>query len=295
MARATIGSRDPVLRALTVLEVLAREGREMGVTDLAQKLHLNKSTVHRLLQSMVAAGFVVRGKQEGEYRASIKLCELGSLVLDSLDLRNEASPHLKQLAESTGETVHLVILDDCHGVYIDKVDGPSTIRMVSRIGRRIPLYCTAVGKTLLAGLPADERDDMLRRTLAAYDYRRFTPNTVADVASLIAHLDRVAAQGYALDCEENEEGVTCVAAPIRDHEGRVVAACSVSGPTFRLGASHMEAIISAVVATTCEISRSLGYSSHRVVTVPSDLGVEAERAAQFAAALGTSPSREDAH
>jgi DNA-binding IclR family transcriptional regulator len=294
MARATIGSRDPVLRALAVLEVLAREGRELGVTDIARRVHLNKSTAHRLLQSMVAAGFVVRGKQEGEYRASIKLCELGSLVLDRIDLRSEASTYLKQLVERTGETVHLVTLDDCHGVYIDKVDGLSTIRMFSRIGRRIPLYCTAVGKTLLAGLPADERDDMLRRALAAYGYRPFTPNTLVDVASLITHLDRVAAQGYALDCEEHEEGVTCVAAPIRDHEGRVVAACSVSGPTFRLDASHMEAIIPAAVATACEISRSLGYRISPGLTVPSDLDVGAERAAQFASALGTSPSKEDA-
>jgi DNA-binding IclR family transcriptional regulator len=160
--------------------------------------------------------------------------------------------------------VHLVILDDCYGVYIDKVDGLSTIRMVSRIGRRIPLYCTAVGKALLAGLPADERDDMLRRALAAYDYRRFTANALVDVASLTAHLDRVAAQGYALDSEEYEQGVTCVAAPIRDHEGRVVAACSVSGPTFRLAAGPMEAIISAVVTTTGEISRCVGYTRRAV-------------------------------
>jgi IclR family KDG regulon transcriptional repressor len=239
MARATIGSRDPVLRALTVLEVLAREGRELGVTEIARKVYLNKSTAHRLLQSMVAAGFVTRGKQEGEYRASIKLCELGSLVLDRIDLRSEASTYLKQLVERTGETVHLVTLDDCHGVYIDKVDGLSTIRMFSRIGRRIPLYCTAVGKTLLAGLPADERDDMLRRALAAYGYRPFTPNTLVDVASLITHLDRVAAQGYALDCEENEHGVLCVAVPLPAHTGGSPASISVSGPSTRLSPQRL--------------------------------------------------------
>jgi IclR family transcriptional regulator, KDG regulon repressor len=295
MARATIGSRDPVLRALDVLEALAREGRELGVTEIAQKVSLNKSTVHRLLQSMVAAGFVIQGKQEGAYRASLKLCELGNLVLECIDLRNEASPHLKQLAARTGETAHLVTLDDCYGVYIDKVDSVSTIRMVSRIGRRIPLYCTAVGKVLLAGLPAGEREDMLRRTLAAYGSRRFTPNTLVDVASLVAHLDRVAAQGYALDCEENESGVMCVAAPIRNHESRVVAACSVSGPIFRLAASRVEALIPAVVATACEISRCLGHTISSDRTVRSELDTAAETDSQLAQAFPTSSLQEVAH
>jgi IclR family KDG regulon transcriptional repressor len=295
MARATSGSRDPVLRALSILEELAREGGEVGVTKIAQKVSVNKSSVHRLLQSMVAAGFVIRGEQEGAYRASLKLCELGNLVLESIDLRNVASPHLKQLGERTGETVHLVTLDDCYGVYIDKVDSLSTIRMVSRIGRRVSLYGTAVGKVLLAGLPASEREDMLRRSLAAHSYRRFTPNTLIDVASLIALLDCVAAEGYALDCEEHEAGIKCVAAPIRNHESRVVAACSVSGPIFRLSASRMEALIPAVIATACEISRCLGHSISSDRTLRSHLDVAAEKTSQFAEAFRTSSLKEDTH
>lgn len=255
-----MGSRDPVCRALAILEALTREGGELGVTEISNLVHLNKSTVYRLLQSMIAAGFVVPGKLEGTYKTSVKVCELGGLVLERIDIRQEASACLRRLAQETGETVHLVIRDDYHGVYVDKVESCQTIRMHSRIGRRIPLYCTGVGKILLAGMPAEQRRETLRRTLAAYDYRRFTPNTLVDLAALEREIDRVEAQGYAVDREEHEQGVTCIAAPVRNHQGEVVAALSISAPLFRVNASRIEVLVSLVVAVADEISQNLGYS-----------------------------------
>lgn len=259
MARATMGSRDPVCRALAILEALAREGGELGVTEIGQLVHLHKSTAYRLLQSLVAAGFVAPGKIEGTYRASIKLSELGNLVLERIDLRAEARDELKRLSDETGETVHLVVFDDYHGVYVDKVESRQTIRMYSRVGRRIPLYCTAVGKVLLAATPKDNRRETLQRALDAYNKRRFTSNSIVDLDSLEREIERVSANGYALDREEHEPGVVCVAAPIRNHLGEVVAACSVSAPLFRVDYSLIEGLITKVIATGNRISGKLGY------------------------------------
>ncbi|MBI4593644.1 MAG: IclR family transcriptional regulator [Candidatus Rokubacteria bacterium] len=245
-----------VSNALALLEAFSLERPELGVTELSRTLGLGKSTVHRLLAALGARGYVRQNPQTARYCLGLKAFEVGALAAGQRSVRETVAPFLQRLRAASRETVHLGVLDEGEVIYIDKIESHQALQMYSQIGRRAPLHCTALGKALLAWEPDAER--FLRRRLRAY-----TPSTITDSGTLREDLERVRAAGYALDDEEFEAGLKCVAAPLRDHTGRVVASLGVASPAVRLPAARMAALAGLVGETAAAASRALGFPGRR--------------------------------
>ena len=226
--QSTVQSLD---RAFDLLETLCRSRNGMSIGGLSAETGLHKSTVHRLLASMCARGYVQRDAETSVYRAGMRLCEMSSYIVDNLDIVERARASLERLEQCTDETVHLVMRDDKDIVYIHKVDnGSSAIRMFSRIGMRLPLYCTGVGKAILATWDTAEVRDVWQHS----DVHAWTEHTIVDEDAFFREIDKVRQLGYALDNEENELGVRCIAAAIPDYRGRASYAISLSAPVSRM-------------------------------------------------------------
>ena len=239
-------------RALTILEAIG-EGKN-NLLEISKYLGLNKSTVHRLLHTLIYKGYVVQ-KEDTKYHLSSKLLHLSQQVVKDLDIIEIAKPHLKDLNTLSEEVVHLVMFEAGEAVYIDKMEAKSNIRMYSYIGKRIPLYSSAVGKAYLAFA-----DEMKRQSyLDSFDHIEALTEFTLTKDGLINELSDIEKRGYALDREENELGVICVAAPIYDHRGEILYAISISTPKFRLTDDKLEAYGQAVVDVTNKISKVLGY------------------------------------
>ncbi len=247
---------NSVLRAARVLEAFSFDRPAYTNVELSKKLGLNKSTMTRLLYSLEKAGFLSRNGKTAEYRLTHRVLPLAAVYLDQLSLHSEAQPLLAELADLTGETVHLAVLDDFEMLYIDKVESPQSIGMKSSVGKRVPAYCTAVGKIMLSHMEQAELDNYL----SAVEFIAHTPNTIVDPERLRDHLDLVRRQGFALDDVEHEDEVKCVAGSVRDATGKVAASISVSAPLFRIGRpGEMEKNIDAVMKIGLKLSRRLGY------------------------------------
>jgi DNA-binding IclR family transcriptional regulator len=249
-------------RTSLILDILGQSPQGLSIGDLSEKAGLPKGTTHRLLTSLAYFDHVRQNSMTKNYHLGFKLVELGNRLLSQLDLRTEAHPFLIQLAERTKETVHMVVLDNNEALYVDKVepsqpaDGSRMVCMVSVMGSRIPTHCSAVGKVMLAFLPQER----LIEIVGDKGLPRRTENTITDFKELKTHLQHIRKQGYALDDEENEKGVKCVAAPIRDQSGNVAAAVSISVPGIRI---RTDALLTTykdqVVETAMKISNKLGY------------------------------------
>jgi len=213
-----------VERALAILDLFDEHNAELKMTEISSRMKLHKSTVHALLKTLQQFRYIEQNEESGKYRLGMKLLDRSSQVLHSLSINREARPVLTEIARVTGQTAHLVILDGAEGVYIDKVEGAKAVIKYSRIGRRIPLHCSAVGKVLSAYLP----EERLRAILRDYRYERHTERTIGSEREFLAELENVRLHGFATDNEENEPGVRCVAVPIRGHTGEVIAAVSIS-------------------------------------------------------------------
>lgn len=249
-----------ITRASTLLDILSEHPKGIGVGELALKVKLPKGTAHRLLTSLAYFGFVRQDADTKYYLLGFKLIELGNAVLSHIDLRNEARPMLINLAQKVGETVHIVVQDHDDVIYIDKVEPfqkRSGLQMVSRLGTRIPMHCSSVGKVILAYLAADEFEAIVNRR----GLNRMTENTICDKAELDEHLKRIRAVGFAVDNEENEKGIRCVAAPVRDAAGKVVAAVSISAPSARVSVKMLKAELKEEICkTAAAISERIGFS-----------------------------------
>ena len=252
-----------IARASLILDILGQSPQGISIRELSAKIKLPKGTTHRLLSSLSYFGYVKQDPKTRDYFLGFKLVELGNLLLNQLDLRKEAEPFLRDLAERMKETVHMVAMDRDEVVYIDKVEteqNPSGLRMASRIGLRNPPHSCAVGKVLLA----DFADEALESFLKGRILSRRTENTMTDSAQLKEHLKQVRKQGYALDDEENERGIRCVSAPIYNETGRAVAAISISGPAFRVTKKVVqETLKKEVMRTALKISQRLGFREGR--------------------------------
>lgn len=257
------GSVQAIERGCRILDHLSRGKQNYSIQDLSLDLHLPKPTVHRILSTLRHFGFVVQDEISKQYGLGFRLVELGHTVLDRIDLRKVAEPFLSNLARLAQETVHLVILDQGEGeiVYLDKVEAvedPKSLRMVSRIGMRNYAHSCAVGKILLAYLPDAEVDEII----AQKGLPRLTKNTIVRSGKLKEHLSTVKTQGYAIDDEENEEGIRCIAAPVKNDRGDVLAAISISGPSVRLTEERIHnKLEKQVMKSALQISEKLGYKS----------------------------------
>ncbi|WP_276352227.1 IclR family transcriptional regulator [Cohnella caldifontis] len=241
-------------RALTILDLFDENNRELKITEISARVGLHKSTVHSLLKTLQLHRYIEQD-ENGLYRLGMRLLEKGQLLLQGLDIREIASKPLQELSGETGQTVHLVIRDGAEGVYIDKVEGSKAAIRYSRIGRRVPLHSSAVGKVLAAFLP----DSEWGKVLAGYEYSIHTPNTIATEEAFREELQAVRKAGQAFDREENEPGVRCAAAPVYDHNGHIAAAISISTMASAVDDRELAAFAERLRGTAERISAGLGY------------------------------------
>lgn len=241
-----------VERIFQLIESLAAHPAGAGLQRLAQDTGLAKSTVHRLLASLVSLGYAAQD-ENGRYRLTLKMFELSSGIVDSMDIMGVAKAHLERLSQRTGEAVHLVIRDGRDIVYIYKTEsGP--MRMSSRVGLRSPLYCTGVGKAILATLPGDELEDIWTHS----NVQKLTDKTITDLEELRSQLVEVRANGYAIDDEENELGVRCVAVAIPGPDGRAESAFSISGLAPYMTPERIRRIATLALDARTDILADLG-------------------------------------
>ena len=243
-----------VANAIRLTKAFSEHEYEMGISALAQRLGLAKSTVHRLATTLVEYDILEQNRETGKYRLGLALFELGTLVRRKMNVMNEAQGEIHALAEASGETVQLAILDHLSVLYIRIRESNQAVRMSSGLGSRAPAHCTSVGKALLAFQPAE-----LVRQVIDNGLKRYTEKTIVEPEALQQELASIRTRGFALDDEEVEVGLRCVAAPIRDHSGRVIAAISVAAPVQRMSKKQVQATIPSVVAAADAISRRLGY------------------------------------
>lgn len=251
-ASAPIRVDQAFLKGLAVIEAMAQNDGSSGVTELANALHLGKSNVHRLLQTLMHAGFVQQ-LENSRYELTVKLWELGARVHQRLDLRTEALPFMEALARQTQETVHLSVLDGIQVLYIEKIDSPQPVRAYTAIGGRAPAANVATGKVMLAWAPT-ETIELASRNLVAH-----TPLSVSDPDRLASMLADIRRTGYAVNQGEWRNEVVGLAAPVRDVHGEVVGALGISGPAHRLTARLLEKHAPVVRELAVEISGRLGW------------------------------------
>lgn len=242
-------------RALDILERLVEADEPVGVTELSNSLALHKSTVYRLLSTLRYRGYVEQDIKTNNYKIGLKLFELGSIVLHKMDLRTQVKPFIENLMQETKETIHLGIFDDYEVVYIDKVESSETIRMYSKVGRRVPAHCTSLGKVLLAFAP----EEVVRKTIESKGLPNFTETTITDPDSLQVHLKKIRELGYSIDNEEQERNIRCIAGPIFNYDGTILASFSISGPVIRMTESRVQELAELVKQYSGKISAAFGY------------------------------------
>lgn len=251
--RGAASAVQSVDRAVSVLEILARLG-EAGVTEIADQLDVHKSTAFRLLGVLENRGLVAQAKDRGKYYLGAGVLRLAGAAAVRLDISQEGVPVCRELADELGETVNIAVLDDDAAVNIMQARGTASVTAQNWLGRRTPLHATSSGKVLLAHMPPTLREGLLARPL-----HRFTERTITGAAMLRGELEAVIEQGYGVTVEELELGLAAVAAPVRAHDGKVIAAISVSGPVYRLNADRLPELAKRTVAAGAELSRRMGY------------------------------------
>jgi len=248
--------------ALDILEAFNYQEEELGVTELSHRLNLHKNNVFRLLATLETRGYIEQDSRTGNYRLGIKIFEVANIFLHHLGLRRQARPVLEEMVGKCNETAYLAVMDGMEVVYVLMHETSHTVRVVPRLGYRLPAYCTASGKIQIAY----ESQDRLRELFADRPLRKRTSNTITSFDQLLAHLVQVARQEYAIDDEELEEGVRCVAAPVRDYSHKVVAGVGLSGPVSRFSPERIQSeLVPLVKAAGAKLSQRLGYE------IPGDL------------------------
>ena len=249
-------SKNPIQvadRLFLTLETLASTG-PVALADLSRELDLNKSTTHRLLSSLIYMGYVKQDPETQKYDLSLKILTLSNRLLDRLDILESVRPYLKKLARETGETVHFVQLDGQEAIYIYKEESyQNSVRMVSKVGSRIPLYCSGVGKAMAA----DMEEKQIRAIWDASHIEKLTPHTITDYDHFLEKIKEAQKRGYALDDEENELGVRCIAVSLPDYKERPLYALSISAPATRMTDERIEEISHLILNVKKEIRENM--------------------------------------
>ena len=246
---------NSILRASNVLRCFLGEKSHFKISEIARQLKLDRSTTYRILLSLEKCGLVEKDQKTGEYSLGLSTFEIGNTYLRRMDFIKVSNPIMTELSLKVQETIHLAVISDTEIVYVDKVDSPRTLGVMSKIGQRAPVYCTALGKVLLAFQPENEQSRIIRKIRLT----PLTPRTITSKEKLVEELKAIRKQGYSLDHREIEGEVECIGAPIRDHLGNVIAALSISGPQKKIGTPQERQFVSSVVKATALISSKLGY------------------------------------
>jgi DNA-binding IclR family transcriptional regulator len=253
------GGLSSVGNAARLLKAFLSRENEIGVSELARRLGLGKSTVHRLLSTLVAQGLVEKNPETGGYRLGLIMFELGEVVHSHMELHAAVGPVLASLREETRESCQVGVLDGQEVVYVDRLESSHTLRLFNATGRRVPVHTTSSGKVLLAHLPDGDLDELLAKD----PLTPTTPRSITDVAVLRRELAKVRARGWAEAVEEREVGVASIASPVMDATGRVVAAISIGAPAARMGAAQRRRLAASIIEAGEAASRCLGWSAER--------------------------------
>lgn len=256
MSEREDSSSVAVERALTILEAVAQRG-SLSNSEISRRLEIPKSSASYILRTLEKRGYLRRDSESGKYQLGLKIMHLSNGVKAGLDLRELAVPAMQHLVEKTSLTAHLAVLDQGEAVYIAKVEAPGFFRPNTWVGRRMSVHATAVGKVLAAALPSVEVDAIIKK----HGLKKQTPKTITVPARLMRELEKVREQGCAIDDEENSQGGRCVAAPVYDALGNVVAALGVSGTTSQNELTHLPKVIEQVKSAARRISQQIGHKS----------------------------------
>jgi IclR family acetate operon transcriptional repressor len=247
---------DPSLKPLQIIEALSYTNKDgLGITDLSEKTGLSKSTVHRLANALADADYLIRNDTTKKFKLGYRILRITSFLMNNNEVKEVARPYLEEISKKARETVHLVQLDGLYGVYTDKIDSPQPVGLLSKIGKNIPLHSTGAGKILLAYMS----EEMRERVYTEVGLTKETECTITNRETMEKELEQIRNQGYGFDRMENRDGIYCIAAPIFNQNGDVVASFSVSGPSFRFSLEDAEALIDTVKETSMKVSNSLGY------------------------------------
>jgi DNA-binding IclR family transcriptional regulator len=242
-------------RALSVLEYLAKGKRGFSLSEIGRKLGIPKSSAHLILSTLERRGFLQKNAKNGRYCFGLQLVSLSRSALENLDLREEAKPLLMSLTQESGFTVHMAVLERDEAVIIEKVEAPGLVRLASWIGRRLDVNCSGVGKALLAFLPNDELDYLLKTK----EFARHNSRTIISKSALKRELMLVKQKGYSFDNQEDEPGVCCIGAPVFDENGKAVAAISIAGIASQIGSDRVPTLARMVMRAAGNISARFGY------------------------------------
>lgn len=248
-----------VLKVFNILSALA-EQKEIGVSELSHRLMMSKATTYRFLQTMKTLGFVEQEGEADKYALTLKLFEVGSKALEHVDLVDLANKEMLNIIKSINETVHLGAIDEDSIIYLHKIDSSYNLRMHSRVGRRNPLYSTAIGKVLMSHMSEEE----VRSLLAGVEFKKHTEHTHENIEPLLEELNLVREQYFGEDNEEQEPGLRCIAVPVYDRFGDAIAAISVSFPTIRFDEEKKQEYIALLHAAGRNVSEHLGYHNYPV-------------------------------
>jgi IclR family KDG regulon transcriptional repressor len=247
-----------VTNALNLLEQFKGRRDELGVTDLSNKMELHKNKIFRLLATLEARGYIEQNKATENYRLGVKSLELGQTFIKQNGLVRQVKPFLKEIVKQCNEMAYMGTILQSSVVYLDAEEAKQTVKVVNRVGWRLPLHCTAIGKAQIAYLSEEE----LGKLGVLDNMDKFTENTIVDRTKFIRHLKEVVKRGYAIDNEEYNPGVSCVGVPVRDYAGRVVGGLSVCGPSFRMTDELLKTKIIPVVKDAGEkVSKRLGFGA----------------------------------
>jgi DNA-binding IclR family transcriptional regulator len=248
-------------RAINILDLFDEQAPELGITDIAERLGLHKSTAAGLIYTLEHNGYLDQDPETRKYRLGFKLVERAFTLLDQIDIRETALPHLQELRDWCNESVNLALPDRGQIIYVARLATTQSLGMRAKVGYRASMHCTALGKAILSSIPSTEVEQLI----AQHGLPALTVHTITDRDELLQELVRIREQGFALDNEENEVSVRCVAAPIFDHTDQAVAAISVSAPLHRLPVADVTRYGEKIRDTAQAISYKLGYRLHERV------------------------------
>jgi IclR family transcriptional regulator, KDG regulon repressor len=243
-------------RALDILLCFTRDEPTRSLTQIAEAIHMSKTTVHRLLATLENKRFITRDNNTGLYRLGIRFVEMASIVMQDVELHRWAQPYLERLAKEYGETVDLSILDGSHVIYLEVIESPQRVKLAAAVGQRLPAFFTASGKALLAYLPEEQTQKIISENLAGS-----TNNNASSLSDMMADLRLTAQRGYAISEQEYEEEINAVAAPIFDRDKNPIASIAIVGPSFRLSKSRLPALGESLRQLTQVISNEVGIAA----------------------------------
>lgn len=248
-----------VAKAIEIMNTFSPDEPRLTLREIAHRLDQPKSTVHNLLATLVHYGFVEK-LEDDSYALGTAIIALGQSARVNVELRDRAAPLLRQLADSCRESVYLTVLDGDESLYIYALESPRRLLARTAVGDRVNLHCTSVGKAMLAAMPQEQVEEIVTRR----GFISFTPNTITDLDTLLADLQETRLRGFAIDDAEHEVGTYCIGAPILNHRGQVIGACSLSGPDPEIVAGRLQELSRQVTDTAMEISRRMGYVPARI-------------------------------